>query len=73
MEIAGIFWLKDVVDKLQVKHNVQKYEVREILEGSPKFRYAEKGRREGENVYSAAGATEAGRYLIVYFIYKRNR
>jgi len=30
----------------------------------------EKGHFRGENVYRALGQTEAGRYLVVFFIYK---
>ena len=41
-----------------------------MLQSKPKFRFVEKGHREGENVYSALGQTEAGRYLIVFFVYK---
>ena len=33
----------------------------------------EKGHRPGEHVYSAVGQTDAGRYLIAFFVYKRNR
>ena len=34
------------------------------------FRFVESGHRRGENVYAALGQTEAGRYLIVFFIHK---
>ena len=30
----------------------------------------EKGHRRGENVYAALSQTEAGRYLVVFFIHK---
>jgi len=36
----------------------------------PKFRYVEKGHRKGDNVYSALGQSDSGRYIIVIFIYK---
>ena len=35
-----------------------------------KFRFVEKGEREGEDVYMALGQTEGGRYLTVLFIHK---
>jgi hypothetical protein len=47
--------------------------VEEVFNDEPKFRLVEKGQREGEDVYLALGRTEAGRYLAVLFIYKRDR
>jgi len=70
MKIEGIVWLRDVVDKLWVKHHVEIEEVEEVLFGKPKYRFVEKGDRKGENVYLALGPTVAGRYLSVLFIYK---
>jgi hypothetical protein len=71
MRIEGIIWLSDVVDKLAVKHAVETYEVEEVFLGNPKFRFVEKGDREGEDVYMALGQTDGGRYLIVLFIHKK--
>lgn len=70
MNIEGIVWLNQIVDKLAFKHQVETYEVEEILEGKPKFRFVEKGERKNENVYMALGQTNAGRYMTVLFIYK---
>ncbi len=70
MNIEGIIWLTVIVDKLVVKHHVETYEVEEVMENRPRFRFVEKGERKGENVYMALGQTEAGRYLTVLFIYK---
>ncbi|MBW1851956.1 MAG: BrnT family toxin [Deltaproteobacteria bacterium] len=70
MKIEGIIWLRDVVDKLGFKHHVEIDEVEEVLCNKPKFRFVEKGKRKGENVYLALGQTIAGRYLSVLFIYK---
>ncbi len=36
------------------------------------FRFVEKGHRPGENVYLAFGQTNAGRYLTIFFVYKKN-
>jgi hypothetical protein len=33
----------------------------------------EKGHRPGEDVYAALGRTEAGRYLVIFFVYKKDR
>jgi uncharacterized protein len=38
----------------------------------PRFRFVELGYRSGEDVYSGMGPTDAGRYLIVFFIQKPN-
>lgn len=73
MKITGIIWLEDIVEKLAWKHNVQQHEVIEVLRNEPLFRFIEKGHRKGENVYSASSQTDAGRYLVVFFVYKRNQ
>ena len=70
MQSTGIIWLDQIVDKLSWKHSVETHEVEEVLTGSPKFRFVEKGQRKGEDVYMALGPTDAGRYLIVLFIHK---
>jgi len=71
MRIAGIIWLRDVVDKLDWKHNVTTDEVEEVLKRRPRFRLIEKGNVQGEHLYVGMGQTEAGRYLAVYFVYKK--
>lgn len=73
MKIDGFIWYDDIIEKIERKHNVQQYEVREIFANRPKFRFVEKGHRSGENVYSASGQANSGRYLIVFFVYKKNR
>ncbi len=73
MRIEGIIWLRDVVDKLNSKHQVETAEVEEVLNGRPKIRFVEKGDREGEDVYLALGQTDAGRYLAILFIYKQTK
>lgn len=73
MKITGIIWLEDIVEKLAWKHNVHQHEVIEVLRNEPLFRFIEKGHRKAENVYSASSQTDAGRYLVVFFVYKRNQ
>ena len=73
MNIEGIIWLRNIVDMLAFKHHVETYEVEEVLSGKPKFRFVEKGEREGEDVYMALGQTEAGRYLTLLFIHKTTK
>jgi uncharacterized DUF497 family protein len=73
LKIEGVIWLDKVIEKLGWKHNVQQNEVREVFASRPYFRLIEKGHRSGENVYAAMGQTDAGRYLIVFFVYKKDR
>jgi len=61
------------VDKLSSKHAVSQDEVEEVLESRPKLRFVEKGNRKGENVYEALGRTDAGRCLVILFIYKKTK
>lgn len=70
MNIRGVIWQREVVDKLQWKHNITTDEVEEIFDNKPRYRFVELGDVEGENLYAALGRSEAGRYLIVYFIRK---
>jgi uncharacterized protein len=73
MRIRGIVWLREIVDKLAVKHHVEPYEVEEVLANTNQFRFLEKGKRRGEDVYIALGQSDAGRYLTVLFVYKKTR
>ena len=72
MRITGVIWLSAIVDKLASKHNVEVYEVEEVLHNRPKFRFVTAGERKGEDVYMALGQTDAGRYLAVLFIHKES-
>ena len=63
MKIKSIVWFDDIIEKLIRKHNVQQYEVREVLANKPHFRFVEKGHRTSENVYAALGKTDSDRYL----------
>ena len=70
MILDDFVWLPDIIDKLASKHQVTEDEAEEIFFTRPRFRFAESGHRPGEDVYSAWGQTDAGRYLIVFFIHK---
>lgn len=70
MTIDDFLWLPDIVDKLAVKHDVTEQEAEEIFFNQPRYRRVERGHRPGEDVYSAWGQTNAGRYLVVFFISK---
>ncbi len=73
MLINGFIWREDIIDKLAWKHNVTPDEVEEVFTGNPRFIRIEKGKVDGENLYNALGQTMSGRYLAVFFIYKRSR
>ena len=73
MKIDEIIWLSQFVEKLTQKHDVTTTEVEEVFANQPHFRFVNTGSRAGENIYSAMGQTDAGRYLIVYFISKPYR
>ncbi|HEV7474981.1 MAG TPA: BrnT family toxin [Pyrinomonadaceae bacterium] len=73
MNIEGIIWLRSVIDKLALKHHVEIHEVEELFASEPRFRYVEKGERVNEDVYMALGRTDAGRYLTVLFIHKKEK
>lgn len=72
MYIIDFIWLPDILDKLAFKHNVTQEEVEAVFFNSPRYRFVETGYKTGEDVYSANGQTDAGRYLIVFFIHKAN-
>jgi uncharacterized DUF497 family protein len=73
MYIDDFLWLPDIVDKLAVKHRVLPEEAEEVFFNEPRFRFVETGLRPGEDVYVAAGQTDAGRYLLVFFVHKQKR
>ena len=70
MYIIEVIWLSQFIEKIASKHGVKTTEVEEVLCNRPFFRFVSKGKQSGEDVYSAMGQTNEGRYLIVYFIHK---
>jgi uncharacterized DUF497 family protein len=73
LKIKEVIWFEEIIEKLEQKHHVRQEEVREVFANRPKFRFVEKGHRSGENVYAALGITNAGRRLIVFFVYKKDK
>ncbi len=73
MRITNVVWLPVVVEKLLWKHHLRTYEVEQVLRNKPRFRFSERGRHQGEDVYAAFGQTDEGRYAAVWFIYKATR
>jgi hypothetical protein len=70
MKITGLIWLRSIIEKLDWKHNVIPEEVEEVFKNKPQYRRLERGKIEGEDVYSAYGRTNEGRYMTVIFIRK---
>jgi len=72
LKISGLIWLDETIEKLIKKHNVKQTEVYEALKNKPYFHFVEKGCYDDENVYASLSQTDGGRYLIVFFIYKKD-
>ncbi len=72
MNVQRIVWIPAIVEKIERKHRVTILEIAEILHGKKKVRKIEKGKVKGEDVYLALGQTQAGRYLAIFFIMKRD-
>jgi uncharacterized DUF497 family protein len=70
MRILGFIWLEEIVEKLEVKHRVIPDEVEQVFAHRPGIRRMSRGHYRGEDVFRALGQTEAGRYLVVFFIHK---
>ncbi len=73
MEIDDLIIFPEILDKLIWKHNVAEIEVRQVFLDAPKYRFVEKGRYEGEHLYLVLGVADSGRYLAIYFVYKKNK
>ena len=71
MHLYEVIWKDRFVDKIAEKHGVATDEVEEVLFSESLIRFAEKGRVKGENLYVAYGQIVVGRYLLVFFIHKR--
>jgi uncharacterized protein len=70
MKIVGFIWLEEIVEKLAAKHQVLSEEVEQVFNNQPGIKRMNKGHFRGEDVYRALGQTDAGRYLVVFFIHK---
>ncbi|MCL4872422.1 MAG: BrnT family toxin [Anaerolineae bacterium] len=73
MVITNIIWKEQYIEKLAEKHKVSMAEVEEVLQTRPHIRKMGKGKVKGEDLYAAYGQTEAGRYLIVFYLRKPNQ
>jgi uncharacterized DUF497 family protein len=73
MKIEGIIWLEEIEAKIASKHGVTTAEAEQMFANKPIIFFTEKGRRKGEDVYTALGQTDGGRYLTALFIYKKDK
>ena len=71
MRITQIVWLKQFSEKIATKHRVSGEEVEQVFLNRARFELEERGDIAGEDLYRATGQTDAGRYLVVFFILKR--
>ena len=72
MRVREVIWLPEIEDKLWNKHRIAVIEAEEVLFGEPHIRFVEQGHQEGEDLYAAYGQTDAGGYVVVFFVLKRD-
>ena len=70
IRVDEFIWLREIVEKLLDKHDVSPEEVEQVFFSHPRYRFHEKGHVQGEDMYTALGQTDSGRYLVVFFIFK---
>jgi uncharacterized DUF497 family protein len=70
VRVDDLIWMPGIVEKLAAVHEVTEDEVEEVFRNRPRFRFIESGHIQGEDVYSAEGQSDVGRYLVVFFILK---
>ena len=73
MKITECLWLDQFVDKIIRKHNVYPEEVEEMFSKDPFIHRLEGGHIKGEDLFISFGTTNAGRYLSVLFVRKKDK
>jgi len=71
MRLYEVIWKEQFLNKIEQKHQVTPDEVEQVIFSRPHVRRAETGRVKGEDLYVAYGRTQAGRYLVVFFLRKQ--
>ena len=71
LQITDVIWKDRYVEKLATKHDVTTSQAEEVLFCRPVVRKVAKGHVRGEDVYAAMAQISNGRYLIVFFISKK--
>ena len=72
MKIKQVLWYPKFVEKLRSKHLVEIEEAEQALQCNKLIRRVKRGHVKGEDVYLALGKTNGGRYLSIFFIYKKS-
>ncbi len=72
MRIRDVLWIEPFAEKNETRHGVSAEEVLEVFDRKPFITFREAGHVRDEDVYSALGRTEDGRYLAVFFIHKHS-
>jgi len=70
MRIKQVVLLHQFAEKIERKHHVSQDEVEQVFLNRPTFQFAELGDVPNEDLYRTIDQTNAGRYLIVFFVYK---
>ncbi|MBI3536951.1 MAG: BrnT family toxin [Chloroflexi bacterium] len=72
MKINRVIWYEEFIEKLLVKHRIEITEAEQALQNRKRIRRVKRGQVKGEDVYLALGQTDEGRYLAVFFVYKKS-
>ena len=72
-KVIEVIWMPEIEDKLWEKHRLTVVEAEEVLFGWPRIRFVERGHQQDEDLYAAYGRTEAGRYVVVFYVLKRGK
>jgi hypothetical protein len=73
LKIKECLWLDKFVDKIIRKHNVSLEEVEQVLSKDSLIQRLEGGHVKGEDLFIGFGRTDAGRYLSVLFVLKKDK
>ncbi len=73
MKIAGFIWPESVIDKLAWKHDVTADEVEEVFDNRPRIHFIQKGHIQNEDMYTARGRSNGGRYLTIFLFTRKIR
>ena len=69
--IKAFIWPAGIIEKCFAKHDVVPNEAEAAFSNSPKFKRWENGDVEGEDFYQCLGKTDEGRFLTIFFIFKK--
>lgn len=62
MDIRGIDWLFHIIEKLLTKHSVAQFEVEEVFDNQPRFRFVERGDRVVVKETQSSSISKASSY-----------